>query len=55
LRTAARGLEPIRIYADAINAAELMRRLVGNPHVNARLGEEDGRWYVELQASEVED
>ena len=41
--------EPIRIYADAISAAELMRRLIGNPHVDPRLGEEDGRWYVELR------
>jgi hypothetical protein len=48
-------VEPIRIYADAISAAELMRRLIGNPHVDPRLGEEDGRWYVELRLpSEVD-
>jgi len=41
--------EPIRIYADAISAAELTCRLIGNPHVAPRLGEEGGRWYVELR------
>ena len=47
--------EPIRIYADAISAAELMRRLVGNPHVEARLDEEDGHWFVELRAPKLDD
>ena len=47
--------EPIRIYADAISAAELMRRLVGNPHVEARLDEKDGHWFVELRAPKLDD
>ena len=47
--------EPIRIYADAISAAELMRRLIGTPHVDARLAEEDGHWFVELRSRDLDD
>ena len=53
--TAPQQLEPVRIRADATSAAELMRRLVGNPHVDARLVEEDGHWYVELRAPALAD